>query len=66
MFYDWNEDNDKANPFPLLEFFGVLRRNKHPFKNERNILFWENVTKFLIEEGGMVLSIMTEVELFNL
>jgi hypothetical protein len=29
---------------------------KHPFKNERKLLFWNNILDFFLEKGGMVLS----------
>ena len=45
------------DPFPSYAKVGVQRRITHPFKNERNISFWYNVTKHFVEEGGTVLSI---------
>ena len=52
-----NEAHEKIDPLPSYNEVGVGRRITHPFKNERNISFWYNVTIHFVEEGGMVLSI---------
>ena len=57
MCYDHNEHDEKMDPLPSYDEVGVGRRITHPFKNERNISFWYNVTKHFVEEGGKFLSI---------
>ena len=55
--YDQNDDDVNIDPLPSLEEAGLQRRIKHPFKIERNILFWENVPRNFVEDSGTILSL---------